>query len=296
MRYTFTLLSLGCALALAAQPTLLQSNIATGGLAFDMYVLSDPGDAEYPSDGINQTWDLSSMILTESGTLDFVPASATPYAASYPMANWAWAQTVTGVGFDVVYLDITSAGIDVLARGVPSMVVNYSDPSRILEFPMDYGDSFQDAYTGTNVNGNATWTYSGHGTLITPLGTTTDVAKVVSDEGDMLLWNADPLYPLVIDNGEYILFYGLDPSSSVQDLSNEAAPTVYPNPAEGTLWVEGAAGTGSWSIMDTQGRQLRTGRSTPGVQALDVNGIAAGSYVLVLRDALGHRTVRFTKQ
>ncbi|HNR56792.1 MAG TPA: T9SS type A sorting domain-containing protein [Flavobacteriales bacterium] len=296
MRNTFTLLSLASSLALAAQPTLLQSNIASGGLAFDMYVLSDPGDAEYPTDGLNQTWDLSGVTLTESGTLAFVPASNTPYAASYPAANWAWAQTVTGVGPDVIYLDISATGIEVVARGVPMNVVSYSDPSRIVEFPMDYGDSFQDAYTGTGVNGTPTWTYSGHGTLITPLGTTANVAKVVSDEGDMLLWNTAPLYPLVIDNGEYILFYGLDPTNAVQDVSAEAAPTVYPNPAENTLWMDGAMGTGSWSIMDMQGRQLRTGRSTPGTQALDVEGLATGSYLLALRDGAGHRTVRFMKQ
>lgn len=296
MRNTFTLLSLAGSLALTAQPTLLQSNIASGGLAFDMYVLSDPGEAEYPTDGADQTWDLSSVGLTESGTLDFVPASSTPFAASYPAANWAWAQTVTGVGPDVIYLDISATGIEVLARGVPSNVVSYSDPTRIVEFPMDYGDSFMDAYTGTGVNGTPTWTYSGYGTLITPLGTTANVAKVMNDEGDMMLWNNSPLYPLVIDNGEFILFYGLDPTNSVQDVSAAALPAVYPNPAEGTLWVDGAVGTGSWSITDMQGRQLRIGRSIPGVQALEVDGLATGSYLLVLRDGAGHRTVRFTKQ
>lgn len=296
MRSIITLLSFGSVLALTAQPTLLQSNIATGGLALDMYVLSDPGDAEYPADGTDLTWDLSGITLAELGTLSFVPASSTPYAASYPAANWAWAQNVTGVGPDVIYLDISATGIEVLARGVPSNVVSYSDPTRIVEFPMDYGDSFVDSYTGTGVNGTPTWTYSGYGTLITPLGTTANVAKVMNDEGDMMLWNTAPLYPLVIDNGEFILFYGLDPNNSVQEVSAEAAPTVYPNPAENTLWMDGTVGTGSWSIMDTQGRQLRTGRSTPGVQALDVNGLATGSYLLVLRDGAGHRTVRFTKQ
>lgn len=296
MRSVITLISLGCVFALAAQPTLLQSNIATGGLSLDMYVLTDTGNADYPADGANQTWDLSGVTLVQSGTLSFVPASSTPYAANYPAANWAWSQTITGVGLDVIYLDISSTGIEVLARGVPLNVVSYSDPTRIVQFPMDYGDSYVDTYLGTGVNGTPTWTYSGHGTLITPLGTTTNVAKVMNDEGDMMLWNNAPLYPLVIDNGDFILFYGLDTNNPVQEVSAEAGPTVFPNPAVNTLWMDGTVGTGSWSIMDTQGRQLRTGSTTPGVQALDVNGLAAGSYLLVLRDGAGNRTVRFTKQ
>jgi hypothetical protein len=267
---------------------------SSSGLALDLFILTDPGTADLPSDGTDQTWDLSSVTLEQVGTMAFTAAANTPFAGSYPTANWAWAQELTGVGPSIVYLNISAAGIDVLATDVPGDTENYSDPKRILQFPMPYGNSFVDAYTGTSGSGAPTWIYSGHGTLITPLGTTTNVAKVTSTEGDLLLWNTDPLYPLVIDNGEEILFYGIDPNASVHDRAAKV-PSVYPNPATHTLWVEAGAGA-EWRMMDLQGRELRQGRTGNTVQALDVQALAQGTYLLVLSDAQGTRTVRFDKQ
>ncbi|MBK7113773.1 MAG: hypothetical protein IPH60_15185 [Flavobacteriales bacterium] len=160
-----------------------------------------------PSDGANQTWDLSTITVQPVGTLDFIAASATPFAANYPTANWVWAQSLTGEGTDYVYLSITSSGIEVVANDVPSATNNYTDPKHILQFPMSLGQSLTDSYTDMDGPSSVTWSYTGHGTAITPLGTFADLAKVVSTEDDLLLWNTTPLYPLVIDNGSTVLVF-----------------------------------------------------------------------------------------
>lgn len=291
---TLTPLAFCCATALPAQVILDEDLILPEGLSLNMYVLTDLGEAVPPTDGAAQWWDLSSVSLVQAGTLEFVAASATPYAASYPEANWAWAQDITGVGPDIVYLDISADGIDVLARSVPDDPAVYSDPARIVRFPLAYGTSYVDAYAYTNGSGSPTWSYSGYGTLSTPLNTYTNVAKVVSTEGDMLLWNTSPLYPLVIDNGDNVLFYEVDPDASVNTWEAGAERMAYPNPAQHTVWVE--AGIGKlWRITDMQGRLLQQGRASNTVEAVDVQSLAEGSYVLSIIDQLGIRTVHFQK-
>lgn len=295
MKPTATFFAILLTAMLQAQITLQQSMIAPGGVHLSMYVVTAPGSATVPSDGANQSWDLSSVTLQPVGTLDFIVASGTPFAANYPTANWVWAQTPTGVATDYIYLDISSSGIEVIADDVPSATNNYTDPKRILQFPMSLGQSLTDSYTDMDGPSSVAWAYTGHGTAITPLGTFTDLAKVVSTEDDILLWNTTPLYPLVIDNGSTVLVFA--PSGvGIQGLGARAAVQVYPNPCTDRLVVEGALNT-VWRITDPQGRTVRNGSfNGMGLQHLDVAELTTGSYFLLLdADGTG-RAIHFNKQ
>ena len=295
MKATATLFAVLLTATLQAQVTLQQSMIAPGGVQLAMYVVTAPGSATVPSDGANQTWDLSTITVQPVGTLDFIAASATPFAANYPTANWVWAQSLTGEGTDYVYLSITSSGIEVVANDVPSATNNYTDPKRILQFPMSLGQSLTDSYVDMDGPSSVTWAYTGHGTAITPLGTFTDLAKVVSTEDDLLLWNTTPLYPLVIDNGSTVLVFA--PSNvGIEGIGARAAVQVYPNPCTDRLVVEGAFNT-AWRITYLQGRTVRNGSfNGMELQHLDVAELTTGSYFLLL-DADGtDRAIRFNKQ
>jgi hypothetical protein len=128
--------------------------------------------------------------------------------------------------------------LEVVANDVPSATNNYTDPKRILQFPMSLGQSLTDSYVDMDGPSSVTWAYTGHGTAITPLGTFTDLAKVVSTEDDLLLWNTTPLYPLVIDNGSTVLVFA--PSNvGIEGIGARAAVQVYPNPCTDRLVVEG---------------------------------------------------------
>ncbi|MCB0780235.1 MAG: T9SS type A sorting domain-containing protein [Flavobacteriales bacterium] len=294
MRTTLTLSTLLVATGLYAQVTLTYSMLDQAGVTASMHLVTSPGSAQPPSDGINQTWDFSTVTLSQLGTMAMVPAAGTPYAASYPAANWAFEQTVTGVGTDYTYLKIDPTTLILLADEVPSDPNPYSDAKHILHFPMAYGDSFSDAWADTEGSGNVTWTYSGHGTAITPLGTYTNVAKVASNEGDVLLWNTSPLYPLVIADGNGTLFFG--PSlTGVQELGGQSL-TLTPNPCEDELTLR-QIGTGqAWSIVDAQGRQVMAGRTTTTDLVVDVRELLPGTYALQVRTAEGRRIGRFVKQ
>ena len=121
MNRTLTLLALGVSLipALSAQVTLDQNLIWPGGISLIAYQVTDTGTATLPSDGINQTWDYSSLTLVPVGLVEFTPSSNTPFAAQYPQANWAMAPTTNQ---DILYLDIDNSGVQMVAYGVPNDV------------------------------------------------------------------------------------------------------------------------------------------------------------------------------
>jgi len=295
MKKTSTLSALLLTASLSAQVSLELSDLSSTGVSLGMYIVTDAGTAVPPSDGINQTWDFSSVTLQPMGTLDFTAASNTPFAANYPSANWVWAQTVTGVGTDHVYLTIDANGIDVVASDVPSAPNPYTDPKRVLQFPMTYGQSFTDTYTDNDGPASATWTYSGHGTAITPLGTYSDLAKLWSTEDDILLWNSSPLYPLVIDDGTTVLVFA-PTNLGLGDLNQGRSVQVYPNPCTDRLVVDGVENA-TWRITDLQGRTVSAGRFLgTGLQELDAAALTAGSYVLLIDTEGDRRSVRFSKQ
>jgi hypothetical protein len=168
-------------ISLKAQPTLT----ATGcnpylGQTFSMVTTSGTPISAGNS-GANQTWNLSSITGTPTGTITMVAPSATPYAASFASANLAYATNGGGVG----YLSTSSTYMRVCGLGSPSATIAYNDLEDILHFPFTYNNTFTDTYSAVFVTtqqfyrrGTMTATADGYGTLITPNGTYTNVLRV----------------------------------------------------------------------------------------------------------------------
>lgn len=294
MHLSFTLLGLFVASALSAQVTITHGMLDQGGTGSTMHLVTDMGSATTPSDGANQTWDYSSVTLQALGTMAFIPAAGTPHAASYPGANWAFEQTVTGLGTDYSYLTINTSNIIMVADEVPSDPNAYSDTKHIMQFPLSFGNTFTDTWADTEGSGTVLWAYSGHGTMITPLGTFTNIVKVVSNEGDMILWNTSPLCPLVIADGSSILFFAPE-ATSVNELQSEPLELL-PNPCHDRLTLRHAKAGEAWSILDAQGRQVRSGLTSSGDVVIDVQELGSGTYVMQVQQASGRRMSAFVKQ
>ncbi|MEO7081313.1 MAG: T9SS type A sorting domain-containing protein [Flavobacteriales bacterium] len=295
MRKTLTPLAGLLLISLSAQNTIQYSDLDPFGVATNMHLLTSPASIPTLSNGANQSWDLSSITLQNIGTQAFATAVGTPYAATYPTANWVWSQTVTGLGTGYTYLNITTSGIDLLARNVPISTVDFSDPSQVMKFPLSLGQSYSDTYVNTNGGSTMTWTYSGHGTAITPLGTFTNVAKVENTEGTVLLWSITPLYPIMIADVDNTLFF-IQNNVGVNEHEGSAFQT-WPNPCRDLLNLASVVNGSEWSILDAQGRTLSNGQITMGGdQQVDVSGLATGSYVLVLKAGDVIRHARFIKE
>jgi hypothetical protein len=294
MKNTSTLIAILASATLLAQPTLQYDEVPTGNITLSVHTLSDPGNAQQPSAGANQTWDFSSATFAPSGTAVLGPSAGTPFAASYPEANWSWAITPTGGSVDHLYLALGASGMENVATHVPAAPNVYTDHQRIMQFPMAFNTSFFDAFTSSDHTGADTWTYAGHGTLITPIGSFSDQAMMVSSDGDLVIWNISPMYPRVIADGNSVMLFG--PGTTGVAEERAAALAVFPVPASTTLNITGITATAVWSVTDTQGRTLLTGNASDlSGSPLDIAPLAQGEYLLFVLDGNGRRSVRFQK-
>lgn len=275
MKQIITLASLFSVASLLAQPTIQYADVSTGVTTLSVYTLTDPGTASEPGPGANQTWDLGSVQLAMTGTATLGTSTGTPYAATYPSANWTWVISPSGGSVDYMYLVLSTSGMENVATHVPAAPNVYTDYQKIMQFPLAFGNAFTDAYASPGHTGTDTWTYDGHGTLITPIGTFADQLKLTSSDDDVVIWNASPLYPRIIANSDGIMLFG---PSTVGVSEAEASPlTVFPVPANTSLNVMGISGTARWSIMDLQGRAILGGGSFKGPQAtVDITALAQG--------------------
>lgn len=295
MKHIITLSSILSVASLFAQPTIQYSDVSTGVTTLSVYSMTDPGTAVEPSTGANQTWDFSSMQFVLAGTAVLGPSTGTPYAASYPDANWIWSTIPTVGAADYMYMAMSASGLENVASHVPSDPNVYSDFQKIMQFPFAFGTSFTDAYVSPDHTGTETWSYEGHGTLITSMGTFTNQLKLKSSDGSLVIWNASPLYPRVIGSSSNVMLFG----PLTTGVAEAGAPvlSVFPVPANTSLNITGISGTAQWNIMDLQGRVILSGASITGPQtAVDIAPLAQGEYLLSVQEVAGRRVVRFQKQ
>lgn len=278
-----------------AQVTLEYTDVAQSGVQTNIYQLTGGAPSTPPSDGVDQTWDLTGATWQPIGTMHFRQAAGTPYAITYPDANWAWEQDITGVGMEYLYLQIDNSGMYVLADRVPTSPVVYTNSKKVLQFPMAFGNTFSDDYANNGGPDNVTWSYTGHGTLLTTIGNHPDLAKVWSNEGDVLFWNKSPLHPLVIAMSSNVRAYA-DAVIGISEVNGGRTVLAYPNPCTDRLTIDGVDAA-RWRITDLNGRLVLAGSFTfSGVQSLDVSALAAGSYHFLSDASSGLRVVRFSKQ
>ncbi len=281
MRRTPTLLLLtSITTALLAQPSFQFANYPTGPLTFTVYSMVDEGGTQPPTNGPDQTWQYSAITWTQAGTAVLDDAAGTPYATDYPGANVTWTMTPTGGDPEFQYNLVSSAGFEVLATHIPAAPNIYSDPQRVIQFPWTFNTSFFDSYVSPSNSGSASWTYDGYGTFITSLGTFTDQMKATSTDGDVIFWNASPLYPTLIADGSSVMLFVLG-ANAVSELEPAAPLKAHPNPCASYLNVQNMP-AGSWRIQDLAGRTVLTGRSSGAMrQQLEVRSLNAGSYVIL---------------
>lgn len=297
MKYTATLGISLFALCASAQPVLEYANVDLIGKTFPLHLVTDAGTADPTVTGANVAWDFSSITLQmNAGSTSFVDPATTPYASSYPTANLAQVMT-TSMGTSYNYFVLTSAGLDMLAEDVGGTNPDvYTDPKTPLQFPLAYQNSFVDNYTANGTPASTTRTYSGHGTVVLPTGTYTNVVQVSSSSGTIDFYRSNPVEPLghIEDDGTAIVFgdavIGMDEHPSTPVL------LVMPNPTTGLVQVNGLARNAAWQLMDMQGRVLRQGSTNVAALQLDLDALAAGPYALVVLDGAGRRSVQVVKE
>ncbi|MEO8068035.1 MAG: hypothetical protein ABI599_10125 [Flavobacteriales bacterium] len=293
---TFSVLALST--VLAAQPTLQFADLPTTAITLDWYLLNDPGNITEPSNGIGQTWDFTSATWDLAGTVTLAPAAGTPYAATYPAANYVFIFSPTGQAAIYAYLFVDASGIQTICGDAPINSEVYTDYKRVLQTPMSYNDAFTDTNDGSMGPGSETWTYTGAGTLQTTYGDFSNTVKTTrTADGRTTLWNSAPLFPRLTGNSSSVNLYVLGSTSIAEGGTHTTALATFPTPTAGKLTVSGIVANSRWSVLDAEGRVMQSGTwPAMGAQQMDLSDLAAGAYVLTVTDHIGLRSIGINKQ
>lgn len=306
MKKTFTLFSLFIALVSSAQPTFQYSNTVSPSSGATATVLIGNKPSSPGASGPGVTWNFSSLTFTAAGTASIVPPASTPFASSFPTANWA-AIIATPTNTFYSYENVQPGfedqiGDNITATGGSTYT---PDPKRHLVFPMGYGSSYVDTYQCISCSpGTFTVNYDAYGTLIINGKTYNNVARIVNMFGYpyysyystnpvMSIFSYDsspssgPTSTLIESN---VVFAGIQESYVVKHMS------VYPNPASGNVTLQNNNFMKvNFSIYDLLGKQVRheeeigQGISTK----IDISNYKSGLYFIKYHDEFGNDA--FTK-
>lgn len=264
---------LGSIAALAQTPTLTTANILSSGESQTLYVVDSNASNLDAIAGSNVTWDYSALggygnTITES----ILTASSTDFPSSTLVdelqGNLSIYENVQGdTLFSQGYFFSEATLGDVTAQFT-------ADEMKVMTYPFTYGDNFSDALDGTVLapslfpaafpyTGFVTVTADGHGTLLLGSNTYTDVLRVKTVENSLAQTGLAGDIPIVRTQYYYYqpgsfdfpifmhvnmtaagnsisVVYSKDmlPILSVDDLSQTAEVSVYPNPVKDDMNVK----------------------------------------------------------
>lgn len=257
--------------------------------------------------GANQIWDFSDAQFLDNASYVVENALDIPCHNDYPEALQA-------IGVGGSYDMIAVIDNEVLSYGktqTPGMAgFHYTNPQTKMSFPMSYNDNWSDTFNGTDPNGtmrngNASTTYDGYGTLITPYGTYSDVIRLhtqintidITTDGDCqadldyyFWYSVDYRYPLAITwsgTGLCGLTFGSEFLSGIQTEIKEkdeiVSVSTFPNPFTNQLTISFPKNfvKVSFVVVDVYGHEvLRTINQSGKQFVLDTSSLTSGIYVI----------------
>jgi hypothetical protein len=305
-RIRYTILFISFAYSALGQPVLTAESIDFQvGDEYTMY------DALYelPSAaGAGVTWDFSGLSDTSSISMRLLEPSTTPAGNNFPSSTVAW-HSFRNPQLWRYYTQEAGALVEQGLTELPNSVV-YSDEKRLFDYPLEYGDVFTDQFAGTynsgglpiDRSGTVNCEIDGYGTIITPIGTFTDVlrVKIVEDYTDITFgttvidlhtetyywFKAWAHFPIAINiNGSNngFAFQSMqytDAPMSIEE-ANYSNVTVYPNPSANYLIVsENDFHKAEYEISDMFGKIVNKGLLL--LNRIDLNTLSSGIYTLKL--------------
>ncbi len=310
------------ALTAHAQPVLTFTDNAP--MPGQSYILRYSPFVDPGASGANQTWDLSSLVTDSLDNLLLVDPTTTMNGASFPTA------TVAETGADaIMYWRSAADGMYLTGSDAGDALIPYSDEGRYLPYPCAYLDNWNDSVAsqfdiqGIQVDraGFIEGEADGHGTLIMPTWSVTDVLRVHWHEETT---DAAPLFDVVSLYDSYLYFvvgqsYPIvqvvhtevtilgqtevhEHAQWVDELSTYAREmtssteglTVYPVPANDVIRVtlpRGMRASTLLSIIDANGRTMTTLSAGDALSGIDISGLAPGIYQITAND--GNAARRF---
>lgn len=332
--YLFLLLALA-GTTLNAQVTLTRSDFPQ--LMDSMYYsLVDTTGWDPGARGTGVTWDFSNVSKLGSGhTVRHVDPATTAQSALFSDADIA----MTSTNSSYIFYRLGTDSLNLVGeRTITSQPVHYDTAAQMILFPMVLNDSIHDDLGGVYSDGfissitRVGWietVMDGEGTLITPVGTYNNVARLhvlkyyqdsswtgaANGEGvteHYYYIESGTRTPIMISDFTAVsinqgapqvvheIMYADDfPIATEEELAGLQSVKLFPNPAEGVTTLELEAARESEmrvTLSGIDGRELKTLYEGPMVRgnnriAIDAQGVAAGVYLVKIHSE-GHTAVR----
>lgn len=291
-----------------------QTNITTISQVGDVShfnVANAATSATVPSttSGASATWNCAGLV-PESGfpTINYTISngSGTAYITDYPTSNYHATDPALSTVIGHTYYNLTADSLVMLGwhkAGDPYEI--YDNPEIELKFPMTFNEVAVNTYSKNNYDGSGnftsyqtgtnTITYEGFGTLILPIGSIPNVAKVKNVRTNSLgptttfyLWIHVPSGKRVMmiqDDGTCI--YTTDNVASLEENSALTELQVYQLSDTKTLVVRSEATMKNISVYDMSGKLMQTENVNNVNEAnVPVNG-AFGIYYVTVESSNG---------
>ena len=183
MKIILPLSALLLSTSLLAQPVLTALELLPGLGAqpvqdYGWALTSGPAEANF-------IFDASAFLSVQPTQLNYLDPATTPFISTFPQATHVF----TDLSFPNVYAYYQASSTEVFYLGLEAgsgWHIN-TDPEKVFDLPMTYGNSFTDTWVANvrPINGDdfirtgtSTVTYNGYGTVILPGGTYTDCARI----------------------------------------------------------------------------------------------------------------------
>ncbi len=331
-RYTGSI-TLGLLMAMSAKGQTLD-HASTSPQVGNTFTIHQATYAAPGPGGASQTWNFGSLGSNGSATTTYVAPASTPHAALFPGSNLA----IDAGGGNYGYYSATSAGQDFHGLYSATLTTNitYQNTQRTLSYPCSYNSTWNDPFSSSFTamgfpstrSGTITGTADGHGTLVMPYGTITNILRVrtVEDYTDNLgiagtvdydftthyYYKPGVRIPLLVIYDQTSTVAGQAPtvtqgiswvdgaSVGIQEaLRNTIGIDVFPNPARDqvTITFSSAGGNLFLEMLDATGQLVRSERLSGqpmgiGRSDLDVSGLSAGLYMLRITAPNGEQGVQ----
>lgn len=315
MKKLFTLLAASSALLLSAQPTITNSIFPPPGFMAEYNLPSaataqsfNPGAA-----GANVSWNFSSLDASQGVRRQKVVIADTTFNYSYLPSVVNYAIQAQGGLYLVAYAYLDAAKYEVYG----TVAFAYSDPVKQLEFPFTYNNQFTDGFSDNDSTryGSTTVKADAWGTLTLPNGTASNVLRInvkdhyeepLSELPDDIVyydvqyyrWYKPGQYNALLEYSkmnQYVIYQGVryETDSSFAVAYNKNLVTgvaepetfvsnVYPNPAQGFVYINAETEIEKAQISDISGRLLQEEYFYDKKGVVNIQTLAAGTYYVTL--------------
>jgi Secretion system C-terminal sorting domain len=281
-------------ISLIGQPILNASDINPLNVSANRFIANNTNVA-VGATGANQTWNFSGLTLISSGAGSSISVSTAPYASSFPTTNF-FVNSISNSNSSYGYYNLTNNKLETVGISNDSgIVVTFTNPQTIFEFPFVYNQVINDTFTiNTDPTINTISSkYDAYGTLTNAFGTFNSVFRIKQVNGlTGYVWiKLNPYQELMsaIVNANGTISYTVNQSTVLSNYQNvyENQFSIFPNPTSGNFSIKNNLFENETflNVFDILGNKIISNEKIDNnSKEIDLSNFASGMYFVKISD------------